>query len=601
MRMQRSSQRVVAVNPRLIQSLWWVRLKPVAWVVVVLGLIVWQPPTRLSAQRQSAAADVTALHQMRGHKGMVVSASRAASEAGRKVIEEGGNAVDAAVSVALALAVTWPEAGNLGGGGFMMVHPGDDRPAVCVDYRETAPAAATKTMFGPRDGRHTHKIVGVPGTVRGLALAHQKFGSLPWRRLVMPAVQLAAEGFTVDRHLAASLNGVLRARSVRSGERFAELRRVYGKPDGARWRAGDRLVLPDLAATLTQIAEGGADAFYRGRPAAQLVAEMQRGEGLITAADLHGYQARLRAPIRGAFRGCQVLGPPPPSSGGICIIQALHLLEAADLKQYDRYSPEAVHLLAETSRRIFCDRARHLGDADFVPIPARLTDPAYARELLQQMSRQRATASETLAPDIPLAGESESTTHFSVVDGAGMAVSNTYTLEASWGSRIVVKGAGFLLNNEMGDFNWVPGETNRRGRIGTKANLIEPGKRMLSSQSPVIVTRGGRALLVAGSPGGRTIINTVIGILVNTLEYEMSLPEAVDAPRMHHQWFPDRLILETDSQRHSAELVEKLKAMGHAVRLRLRQGSVHAIQIDPDTGALHGVADRRRGGHAAGF
>ena len=234
-------------------------------------------------------------------------------------------------------------------------------------------------------------------------------------------------------------------------------------------------------------------------------------------------------------------------------------------------------------------------------IPARLTDPEYARELLQQMSRKRATASEALAPDIPLAGESESTTHFSVVDGAGMAVSNTYTLEASWGSRIVVKGAGFLLNNEMGDFNWVPGETNRRGRIGTKANLIAPGKRMLSSQSPVIVTREGRAVLVAGSPGGRTIINTVIGVLVNTLEYQMSLPEAVDAPRMHHQWFPDQLTLEADSQRHSSELVTALKAMGHTVRLRRQQGSVHAIQIDPNTGTLHGVADRRRGGHAAGF
>lgn len=569
--------------------------------VAVCCLVAGLQPGILSAQQQSATSSVSTLHQMRGQQGMVVSASRPASEVGRKVIQDGGNAVDAAVSVAFALAVTWPEAGNLGGGGFMMVHPGDDRPAVCVDYRETAPAAATKTMFGPRDGRHTHKIVGVPGTVRGLALAHQKFGSLPWKRLVMPSARLAAAGFTVDRHLAGSLNGVLRSRSVRAGERFAELRRVYGKPGGENWRAGDRLVLPDLAATLTQIAEEGADAFYRGRPAAQLVAEMQRGEGLITAADLHGYQARVRAPIRGTFRGYQVLGPPPPSSGGICIIQALHLLEAADLRQYDRYSPEAVHLLTETSRRIFCDRARHLGDADFVPIPARLTDPAYARELLQQMSRKRATASEALAPDIPLVGESESTTHFSVADGAGMAVSNTYTLEASWGSRIVVKGAGFLLNNEMGDFNWVPGETNRRGRIGTKANLIAPGKRMLSSQSPVIVTRGGRAVLVAGSPGGRTIINTVIGMLVNTLEYQMPLPDAVDAPRMHHQWFPDQLTLEADSQRHSSELVAALKAMGHAVRLRRQQGSVHAIQIDPDTGTLHGVADRRRGGHAAGF
>ncbi|MBB73335.1 MAG: gamma-glutamyltransferase [Planctomycetaceae bacterium] len=599
--MQRSSQCVrnaVVSCQRLLR-----RICPgaVLGATAVWCLMVWLELGVLVAQQQPVASVASGMHQMRGKHGMVVSASRPASEVGRKVIQDGGNAVDAAVSVALALAVTWPEAGNLGGGGFMMVHPGDERPAVCVDYRETAPAAATKTMFGPRDGRHTHKIVGVPGTVRGLALAHQKFGTLPWKRLVQPAARLAAEGFTVDRHLAGSLNGVLRSRSVRAGERFAELRRVYGKPGGENWRAGDRLVLPDLAVTLTQIAEEGADVFYRGRPAAQLVAEMQRGDGLITAADLHGYQARVRAPIRGVFRGYQVLGPPPPSSGGICITQALHLLEAAELKQYGRYSREAVHLLAETSRRIFCDRARHLGDADFVPIPARLTDPAYARELLRQMSRQRATASEALAPDISLAGESESTTHFSVVDGAGMAVSNTYTLEASWGARIVVKGAGFLLNNEMGDFNWVPGETNRRGRIGTKANLIEPGKRMLSSQSPVIVTRGGRAVLVAGSPGGRTIINTVIGILVNTLEYEMSLPEAVDAPRMHHQWFPDQLILEADSQRHSPELVAELKAMGHAVRLRRQQGSVHAIQINPDTGALHGVADRRRGGHAAGF
>ena len=573
----------------------------VTMLVATLTAAVGQAPQTLRAQRPVSQRPPAELHQAQGLQGMVVSASQAASQVGRQVIEDGGNAVDAAVAVAFALAVTWPEAGNLGGGGFMMVHPGDARPPVCVDYREIAPAVATKTMFGPRDGRHTHKIVGVPGTVRGLASAHAKFGSLPWQRLVIPAARLALEGFVIDRHLASSINGVLRSRGVRAGDRFAELRRVYGKPSGASWRAGDRLLLPDLGQTLTQIAEGGADVFYVGRIAAQLVAEMERGGGLITADDLAGYQARIRAPIRGTFRGYQVLGPPPPSSGGICIVQALHMLEAADLKQHARFSPQAVHLLAETSRRIFCDRARHLGDPDFVPIPAQLTDPAYAHRLLEQMSLQRATPSQTLAPDIPLVGESDSTTHFSVVDGAGMAVSNTYTLEGSWGARIVVRGGGFLLNNEMGDFNWIPGQTNRRGRIGTKPNQIEPRKRMLSSQSPVIVTRAGRAVLVAGSPGGRTIINTVIGILVNTLEYQMKLPDAVAAPRMHHQWFPDQLTLERDSARHTPELVEALEAMGHRVSLRRQQGSVHAIQVDPESGELRGVADRRRGGFAAGF
>lgn len=550
------------------------------------------------------AADIpsrTPIREVRATGGMVVSESEIASRIGRDVMADGGNAVDAAVATAFALAVVWPEAGNIGGGGFMMVHPGDGRETVCVEYRETAPLAATEDMYSTDNSRYKCKAVGVPGTVRGLALAHETFGKLAWRRIVMPAVELAATGFEVDEWLAYSTNSVLSRANVVEDQRYEELRRVYGHPDGRLWQDGDTMVLPDLSRSLRLLADEGPDAFYRGKIAEQLVAQMKRGNGIITLVDLANYKATIRKPTRGIYRGYELFGPPPPASGGICVIEALNILEPFDLREHPRFSSRNMHLIAEAMRRAFCDRALYIADPDFADIPAYLTTKRYAHQLAANIAMDHATKSESLAPEIEFAPESPNTTHFSVIDRDGMAVSNTYTLEASWGSRIVVAGAGFLLNNEMGDFNWQRGVTNRAGRIGTEPNLIEPAKRMLSSQSPFIVTRNGKPFLLTGSPGGRTIINTALGNLLNVLEFEMSLEHAIDAPRMHHQWFPDELQFEGANLKQYTSAMKQLRELGHKVIHRSRQGSAHSIQVDRATGEFIGVADWRRGGAAVGF
>jgi gamma-glutamyltranspeptidase/glutathione hydrolase len=530
-----------------------------------------------------------------GRHGMVVSVSAPASAVGRDVLQRGGNAVDAACATAFALAVTWPEAGNLGGGGFMLIHlPGKTEP-VFIDYRETAPALASRDMFAQTERPSSYLLAGVPGTVRGLALAHRNHGKLPWKEILQPAIQLAQEGFVLDKRLAASLNALV-ARSAN----FPELRRVYGQ-EGS-WKAGDRLIQADLARTLRVLAEQGADSFYKGVIAEQIVAEMKRGGGLIGREDLSGYQAKIRAPIHGTYRGYHVYGPPPPSSGGICLVEMLNILENFDLRKQGRWSPQTLHLLIETMRRAYYDRARSLGDPDFVTIPTHLTTKDYAKKLAQGIDPAHATASADLAQDIPLAGEGSDTTHFSVIDRDGMAVSNTYTLEQSFGGRIVVRGAGFLLNNEMGDFNPRPGITDRRGHIGTLPNQVAPGKRMLSSMTPVIVTREGKAVLVTGSPGGRTIINTVLCVVLNVLEFEMPLREAVAAPRLHQGWFPDRVALEPGLLKDHASAIQSLRKMGHEFAPQIEHlGDAHSIQVDSRSGRYLGVADKRRSGAAAGY
>ena len=449
-------------------------------------------------------------------------------------------------------------------------------------------------MFKKGDSPYTHRVVGVPGTMRGLALAHQKFGKLPWKTLVMPAVELADKGYVLDKHHAGSLNKMLAA-----SKSFPEFLRVFAKPDGRPWQPGDRHVQPDLAKTLRLIAEDGPDAFYKGPIAELLAAEMKAGGGLITTGDLAGYQAIQREPIHGTYRGYDVYGPPPPSSGGICLVQMLNILENFDLKKHDRFSPPTLHLLAETMRRSYYDRARYLGDPAFTKIPAHLTTKEYARELAKSIDLTKATRSEDLNKDIPLTPEGESTTHFSIIDKDGLAVSNTYTLEHSYGSRIVVKGAGFLLNNEMADFNWRPGITTKAGAIGTDPNLIAPGKRMLSSQTPTILAKNGKVYLVTGSPGGRTIINTVLNIVVNVVDYEMPIQQAIDAPRLHHQWFPDEVKFE--GMKKYADTVNQLKAMGHRVGTAGSQGDAHSIWIDPKTGARMGAADKRLSGKVSAY
>jgi gamma-glutamyltranspeptidase/glutathione hydrolase len=524
---------------------------------------------------------------------MVVAVSPPGAEVGRDVLLRGGNAVDAAVATAFAMAVTYPAAGNIGGGGFMLVFPGRGAEPVVIDYREKAPLAATATMYTKKDTWYSHKAAGVPGTVRGLALAHARFGKLPWKDVVMPAVRLAEDGFVIDEALAGSLNWV-----VGSSDDGSEMRRVLGKNGGAAWIAGDRLVQKDLGRTLRRIAEQGPDGFYKGPVADLIVAEMKRGHGLITHRDLEEYRARARKPVHGTYRGYDVYAPPPPSSGGTCLVEMLNILENFDLRKQGRWSPETLHVMIEAMRRAYCDRARYLGDADFVTVPTFLTSKDYAKKLAAGIDLKHATRSEDLARDVPLKKEGDSTTHFSVIDADGMAVANTYTLERSYGSRVVVPGAGFLLNNEMMDFNWFPGETTRDGQIGTAPNQIAPGKRMLSSQTPTVVAKDGKAVLITGSPGSRTIINTVLCVVVNVIDFGMDARAAVDAPRLHHPWFPDEARFEGASEYPAA--VARLRAMGHSVS-GTRQGDAHTIWVDPKTGRYVGAEDRRIDGKAAGY
>jgi gamma-glutamyltranspeptidase/glutathione hydrolase len=529
--------------------------------------------------------------------GVVVCVSPPAADVGLEILKKGGNAVDAAVAIGFAQAVTWPEAGNIGGGGFMMVYPGNGKEPILFEYRETAPAAAKRDMFASgKLNAHSHQAAGVPGTVRGFALAHAKFGKLPWKDVVMPAVKLAEDGFTVNAVLARGLNNVLKSAETTN----AEFKRVYGKNGGkAFWDAGDKLVLADLGRTLRRIAENGPDAFYTGEIAGLLEAEMKDAGHWITKADLAAYAAQERKPIHGTYRGFDIYGPSPPSGGGTVLVEALNILENFDLAKHDRWSPEANHLILEAMKRAYCDRARHLGDPAFTAIPTHLTDKGYAKKLAAGIDPKKATPSETLAPEIKLDTPSDSTTHYSVVDKDGMAVSNTYTLEHSYGNRVVVRGAGYILNNEMTDFNPKPGLTTRGGVIGTKPNQAEPGKRMLSSQTPTFVSKDGQLRYVVGSPGGRTISNTVLCVLVNVLDYGMDLRSAVDAPRWHHQWFPD--VATFEGAKEHADLVAKLKALGQAVEPRAKQGDAHSIAIDPKTGMRIGVADKRLDGKAAGY
>ncbi len=565
--------------------LWRRPLAALTLIAATVGLLTALCP--LMPQRAKAAAAESAA------RGMVVAVSPPAADVGRDILRQGGNAVDAAIATEFALAVTYPAAGNLGGGGFMVVYPGRGAEPVVIEYRETAPAAATRTMFRRDDSWYGHKPVGVPGTVRGMALAHKRFGKLPWKTLIAPARKLAADGFAIDGSLASQLNG-----AVANSPDFAELCRVYGKEGKAEWEDGDRLVQKDLARTLTLIAEDGPDVFYKGPIADLIVAEMKSGGGLITRDDLAGYTANERAPVHGSYRGYDVYAPPPPSSGGTCLVEMLNILENFDLRKSGRWSPETVHVMIEAMRRAYYDRARYLGDPAFTKVPPSLTAKDYARTLARGIDRQKATPSEELASDIRLAREGDSTTHFSVIDRDGMAVANTTTLERSFGSRVVVRGAGFLLNDEMIDFNWRPGVTDRKGTIGTEPNLIAPGKRMLSSQTPTIVAREGRVVLVTGSPGSRTIINTVLCVVGNVIDFDMDVRTAVDAPRLHHQWFPDEVRFE--GTRDYPELVSRLKAMGHRVT-SITQGDAHTIRVDPRTGEYQGAADRRVDGKVSAY
>lgn len=543
------------------------------------------PPTAAPAAAATGPAAVQASH------GMVVSASAIASKAGSDVLAAGGNAVDAAVATGFALAVTYPTAGNIGGGGFMVIRMPDGR-ATTIDFREKAPAAATPEMFTDPTGAYSarihhrsHYAVGVPGTVAGFAFAHQKYGKSAWKSLVDPAVKLSGDGFDAPKGMAASLAGAV----TRGFAQYPASVAAYSK-NGVPYAAGEHIKLPDLSRTLSRIRDQGRDGFYKGETASLIEAEMKRGGGLITEKDLAAYEAKERAPVIGKYRGYDIISMPPPSSGGVSMVEMLNILEGYDLRATGHNSPQYVHYVTEAMRRAFLDRARYLGDPDFVTAPIeRLDSKAYAAELRKTISPSRATKSEPA--QVTQAYESDETTHFSVVDASGMAVSVTYTLEAGYGLGAVVGGAGFLLNNQMGDFNGKPGLTDTTGLIGTPANVVKPGKRMLSSMSPSIIAKDGKLVAVVGSPGGRTIINTVLQVVLNVIDFNMSMQDAVNAPRFHHQWLPDVIAVEKDGLPPAT--VDALKAMGHTVRLGGQQGTAHSIMIDPKTGMRIGAADPR--------
>ncbi len=527
--------------------------------------------------------------------GVVVSAHHLASDAGAAMLAQGGNAVDAAVATAFALSVTYPAAGNIGGGGFMVVRMADGT-ATTFDYREKAPARSTPTMYLDAKGAiqwaatdSGWRAPGVPGTVRGLALAHGKLGKLPWKDVVMPAVTLAEQGFALSQPFADELNWAVEKFLVSFPSSVA----AYGKPGGGKWTAGDTLKLPQLARALRAIAEEGPDAFYTGWIADSIAAQMRAHRGLITRADLAAYQAVERAPVRGSFNGHELIAMGPPSSGGIVMMLTLNQLEALGVDGMSRGDARTLHRRIEVARRAYLERARWLGDPDFSEIPVeRLISKAYAQELAAGIDSTRASSSAELGEDL-LAPRPESpqTTHFSVVDAEGNAVSNTYTLEGGYGSGVVV--AGFLLNNEMGDFNKKPGFTDEGWAIGTPANVIAPGKRMLSSMSPVIVTENGALRLVTGSPGGRTIPNTVLNVVLGVTAFGEGVRAAVDAPRIHHQWMPDTATFESGAA--TPEVLAALRAMGHRITEApaRSQGDAHSILYDAATRQMRAANDTR--------
>lgn len=552
--------------------------------VFVLNLL-WLCP--LSAIAQSSPQPV------RAAKGMVVSADTLASQVGADILKRGGNAVDAAVATALALAVTYPVAGNLGGGGFMLVRMANGG-CVAIDYRETAPAAAQREMYLDRAGNVLPdaslvggRAAGVPGTVAGLALALEKYGTLPWAKVVEPARRLAAEGFPVSYALARSL------RLTPTLNRFEESKRIFLR-NGKFYTVGEKFRQPELAATLRRLQLNGAKEFYTGKTAQAIIRTMQKTGGLITRDDLLGYRAKVREPLHGTYRGIDVYTMPPPSSGGIALLEGLNILEQFDLAKQGYNSTDSNHLLIETMRRIFADRAEFPGDPDFVKIPVRgLISKAYAKALARGIDLKAATPLSALRAGKPAPYESEQTTHFSVVDAKGNAVSNTYTLNGGYGSAVTVEGAGFLLNNEMDDFTSKPGVPNGYGLIQGEANAIAPNKRPLSSMTPTILVKNGKLFLIAGSPGGPTIISTVLQVIVNIVDYQMNAREAVSMPRLHHQWQPD--VTRVEAYRLSRDSLNALKTLGHRFednKDKTYWGDAEIIMVEED-GMRAGGTDPR--------
>jgi gamma-glutamyltranspeptidase/glutathione hydrolase len=546
----------------------------------------------------TASAGLCARQPVRARHGMVATRETHATDIGVAVLEAGGNAIDAAVAVGFALAVTHPAAGNIGGGGFLLARFADGRTAF-IDFRERAPEKASRDMYIGPDGKATtdslvgYRASGVPGTVRGLELAHEKYGHNAWKDLLQPAVQLASDGFPVSYGLARSLHAKHTSDRL---NRFPESKRIFLK-DGKFYEAGEKLIQPELARTLVRIRDHGAKGFYEGETAALFAADMKEHGGLITLDDLRSYKAIERTPLAGPYRGYTIVTAPPPSSGGVGILQMLGVLEGSGYEKSGFGAAATVHYMAEAMRRYFADRSEYMGDPDFYHVPVSgLLNPKYIAGLRQSIDLEHATPSALLRPGRPAAYESAETTHYSIIDGEGNAVAVTYTLNDGYGSGVTAARLGFLLNNEMDDFAAKPGEPNAYGLVQGEANAIQPRKTPLSCMTPTIVLRDGKLYLVVGSPGGPTIINTVLEVILNTIDFGMNVADAVDAPRLHHQWMPDVLKIE---RRFSPDTVALLKARGHHVEFEDGQGEVAAIRVTD--GWLEGSADPRTEGTAKGY
>ena len=533
------------------------------------------------------------VHPENSDAGMVAAQNRWSSAVGAEILAQGGNAVDAAVAVGFSLAVTLPRAGNIGGGGFMLVHDVESGEDIAIDFREMAPLGATRDMYLDENGevdrelaRFSHLAPGVPGTVAGLWHAHQKYGRLTWSEVLQPAVRQARDGIPVSNDMAEILR--------RNQHNYCTNKATCGyfyKPDGTPYEPGEVLVQADLAKTLQSIAEQGADAFYKGPVADLIVAEMERGDGLIDKESLAAYKVEERAVVRGTYRGYDIVAMPPPSSGGIHIVQMLNVLENFDIAGYGSESADSVHLLAEVMRQAFADRSKHIGDPAYYDVPLDwLTSKKYAKKIATGIPMDKARLSADVAPGVAPVPEGVDTTHYSVVDDQDNVAIVTYTVNFSFGSRVSIPGAGFVLNNEMVDFAVKPGVPNAFGLVGGEANAIEPLKRPLSSMSPVMVFNDGELVLASGSPGGSVIISAVLQLIVNVIDHGMNLAEATIAPRMHHQWLPDRVFLEPG---FSPDTVKILERRGHTVTSSGNMmGSLQSVGKDGDT--YIGASDTRR-------
>ena len=557
--------------------------------------------TAQDARRAYVPPALDTVHAFPAEHGMVVAQEKISAQVGADILRRGGNAVDAAVATGFAMAVTYPRAGNIGGGGFMVIHSAERNENIAIDYRETAPAATTARIFLGLDGkpdpaksRDSGLGIGVPGTVAGLALALEKYGSGKFKlaQLLEPAIALARDGFIVSDDIADTLAGWYPRLA-----RFPSSARIFAKPDGMPLGEGDRLVQRDLADTLASVAAQGPRGFYEGPVAEKIVKAVSDAGGIMTPADLKAYQPVIRTPVHGTYRGYDIVSMPLPSSGGVVLVESLNILEGFQLADLKQGSPASLHLLIEAMKRAYADRARYLGDPAFVNAPIEtLIAKDYAAGLRASISTNRATPSKDIVSALPAPREGSNTTHYSVVDNSGNAVSNTYTLNFSYGVGLVADGTGVLLNNELDDFTAAVGASNAYGLVGFEANLPGPGKRPLSSMSPTIVLKDGKPVLVTGSPGGSRIISTVLQVIVNVLDYKMDVAAAVAAPRLHHQWLPDEVRVERG---FPGDVLVELKAMDHLIVEPMGQTSANSIGVTPN-GPLGAPDPRTRGAEAAG-